>query len=111
MAVRTPSTKKKGANRQGAKAVKKLERVSSTGDLTPHEATMFRAFSARANFLAQDRPAYCISDKRTLSRIRSTEPSKLHETQERCALLDWPATPCLSVCVAKEAHTFGHIRR
>ena len=63
MAVRTPSTKKKGANRQGAKAVKKLERVSSTGDLNPHEATMFRAFSARANYLAQDRPDIALSTK------------------------------------------------
>jgi len=63
MAVRTPSTKKKGANRQGAKAVKKLERVSSTGDLNPHEATMFRAFSARANYVAQDRPDISLSTK------------------------------------------------
>ena len=62
-AIRTPSTKKKGANRQGAKAVKKLERVSSTGDLNPHEATMFRAFSARANYLAQDRPDIAFSTK------------------------------------------------
>ena len=32
-AVRTKSTKKKGANRQGAKVVKKLERVRSSGGL------------------------------------------------------------------------------
>ena len=55
-AVRTPSTKRKGSDRQGATAVKKLERVNPTEDLTPHEATMFGAFSARANYLAQDRP-------------------------------------------------------
>ena len=55
-AARTPSAKKKGPNRQGAKAVKKLERVSGTGDLNPTEATLFRALSARANYLAQDRP-------------------------------------------------------
>ena len=55
-AARTPSAKKKGPNRQGAKAVKKLERASGTGDLNPTEATLFRALSARANDLAQDRP-------------------------------------------------------
>ena len=62
-ANRTPGVKNKHAGRQGAKAVKKLERVSSSGDLTPAEATAFRALSARANYLAQDRPDIAFSTK------------------------------------------------
>ena len=63
MAARTKSAKKKGPARKGAKAVKKLERVSSEGDLNPQEATTFRALSARANYLAQDRPDIAFSTK------------------------------------------------
>ena len=55
-ANRTPGVNKKSAKRQGAKAVKKLERVSTSGDLSSAEATMSRALSARANYRAQDRP-------------------------------------------------------
>ena len=63
-AARTASSKKKyGPQRQGAKAVKRLERVSGSGDLTPVEATAYRAFSARANYLAQDRPNLAFSTK------------------------------------------------
>lgn len=62
-AARTPSTKKKGPQRQGAKAVKKLERTSGFGDMTPAEATTYRALSARANDLAQDRPDVAFSTK------------------------------------------------
>ena len=50
-------------NRQGAKAVKNLERVGSTGDLNTHEATMLGAVSGRANDLAQDRPDIAFSTK------------------------------------------------
>ena len=62
-AVRTPGVNNKHAKRQGAKAVKKLERIHSSGDLTPVEATGFRALSARANYLAQDRPDLAFSTK------------------------------------------------
>ena len=62
-AVRTPGVNNKHAKRQGAKAVKKLERIHSSGDLSPVEATGFRALSARANYLAQDRPDLAFSTK------------------------------------------------
>ena len=63
--ARTPSTKPKyGPARKGAKAVKKLERLEfGSHTLTPEEATMFRALSARANYLAQDRPDIAFSTK------------------------------------------------
>ena len=51
-AVRTPGVNNKHSKRQGAKAVKKLERIHSSGDLSPVEATGFRALSARAKDLA-----------------------------------------------------------
>ena len=56
--VRTKPAKsnKYAVERQGAKAVKKMEKVSDTYLLSPEDATMFRALSARGNYLAQDRP-------------------------------------------------------
>ena len=63
-AARTVSTKNKFQKKQGAKAVKKLERFESTSfALTPDEATMYRALSARANYIAQDRPDIAFSTK------------------------------------------------
>ena len=63
-AVRTPSTKNRFKARQGAKAVKKLEWLESASTvLTPEEATTYRALSARANYLAQDRPDVAFSTK------------------------------------------------
>ena len=66
-ATRTPPAYKKGgpaAKRQGAKAVKKMERsADSSFILSPEEATLFRALSARANFLSQDRPDINFSTK------------------------------------------------
>ena len=60
--TRSPSTKRKGPNRQGTKAIKKLERLSSSGDLTPRRGnTFFRALSARANCLAQGQPDLAFS--------------------------------------------------
>ena len=53
-----------GAKRQGAKAVKKMERAANADFLlTREEATMFRALSARANFLSQDKPDINFSTK------------------------------------------------
>ena len=44
--------------------VKKLEQLSSTSfELSPEEATMYRALSARANYLAQDRLDISFSSK------------------------------------------------
>ena len=54
-AARTPPAKKPQTKRAGAKAVKQMERVSSEYTLSPEDATTYRALSARANFLSQDR--------------------------------------------------------
>ena len=58
-AVRTKPIKKghPGAKRQGARAVKQLERAANAEFLlSREEATLYRALSARANFLSQDKP-------------------------------------------------------
>ena len=66
-AVRTPPAHKPGgpgAKRQGAKAVKKMERLSTDAYvLPPADATMFRQLSARTNFLSQDRANINFSTK------------------------------------------------
>ena len=64
-ATRTPPAKKgKGGARAGAKTVKKMEQLQSVGhELSPEEATMYRALSARANYLAQDRTDIAFSCK------------------------------------------------
>ena len=55
-AVRTASSKKKNAGRQGARSVKKIEMEGNAHDLlSPEGATTYRALSARGNFLSQDR--------------------------------------------------------
>ena len=62
-ANRTPPAKK-AHGRQGAKQVKKLEQLSSTSyALSPEEATMYRALSARCNYLAQDKADIRLSAK------------------------------------------------
>ena len=64
-AARTSSTKNKFKGRQGIKAVKTLERLESTAQiLTPEKATTYRALSARADYLAQDKPDAAFSTKR-----------------------------------------------
>ena len=57
-AARTkPVEKPTAKTRAEAKATKKLERlVSKDSELEPAKATHFRALSARANYLSQDRP-------------------------------------------------------
>ena len=58
-AVRTKPIKKghPGAKRQGARAVKQLEGAANADFLlSGEEATLYRALSARANFLSQDKP-------------------------------------------------------
>ena len=64
-ANRTPPAQKNkyAAKRQGAKAVKKMEQISDAYLLSSEDATMFRALSARANYLAQDRPDIGYSTK------------------------------------------------
>ena len=65
LAVRTPpANNNKYQKRSGAKATKKLEQLESVGhELNPKEATVFRALSARANYLAQDRIDIAYSSK------------------------------------------------
>ena len=60
-----PSAKNKyGPARAGAKQVKAMERLESSGPtLNSAEATIFRALSARANYLAQDRPDIAFATK------------------------------------------------
>ena len=66
-AVRAPPAHKPGgpgAKRQGTKAVKKMERLSTDAYvLPPADATMFRQLSARTNFLSQDRADINFSTK------------------------------------------------
>ena len=62
-AIRTPPAKKNGAKRAGAKKVKAMERISDAYTLSPEDATNFRALSARANFLSQDRTDIGFSTK------------------------------------------------
>ena len=53
-----------GAKRKGAKAVKRMERAANASFiLSREEATLFRALSARAHFLSQDRPDINFSTK------------------------------------------------
>ena len=53
-----------GPKRKGAKAVKRMERAADADFLlNREEATLFRALSARANFLSQDRPDISFSTK------------------------------------------------
>ena len=47
----------------GAKAVKSMEKISDAYVLSPEDATNFRALSARANFLSQDRTDIGYSSK------------------------------------------------
>ena len=56
-------TANKYKKRAGAKAVKAFERESGVGKLNESDATTFRALSARANYLAQDRPDISFSAK------------------------------------------------
>ena len=63
-AARKSGPKKIPAARQGAKKAKAMERLQSAGPiLDPEEATSFRALSARANYLAQDRPDIAFATK------------------------------------------------
>ena len=59
-----PVPKPHGKKRAGAREVKKLERIQYEGyELSPQDATTFRALSARGNFLSQDRADISYSSK------------------------------------------------
>ena len=62
-AMKSPK-KRKVVTRAGAKKVKQFEQlVSPREELSPAEATSFRALAARANYLAQDRPDIAFAAK------------------------------------------------
>ena len=65
MATRTkPKVPAKYKQRMGAKKAKKLELSSDSGHtLSPANATLYRALSARCNYLSQDRPDLAFSSK------------------------------------------------
>ena len=82
-AARTPPVKKSFAKRAGAKEVKKLERLQYEGfELSPQDATTFRALSARGNFLSQDRADISYSSKE-LCRDFAIPNKKSHEKLKR----------------------------
>jgi len=102
MMAALPRTKPAQSNkyavkRQGAKAVKQMEKVSDTYLLSPEDATMFRALSARGNYLAQDKARYQFRDEGALPRIFQTEPQLLPTSEEIGPLLDWQTQACLQV--------------
>ena len=83
-AVRTKPVKKPhGKKRAGAKEVKKLERIQYEGfELSPQDATTFRALSARGNFLSMDRADINYSSKE-LCRDFAVPNKKSHEKLKR----------------------------
>ena len=110
-AARTPSAKKKGPNRQGAKAVKKSERVSGTGDLNPTEATIFRALSARANYLAQDRPDLAFSTKELCREFAVPNQASYQKLKKGNSLPCWLASIGICLWLARHAITPRRIYR
>ena len=59
-----PVNSNKYKKRLGAKQAKKLEMADdASGNLSPQDATMYRALSARCNYLSQDRPDISYASK------------------------------------------------
>ena len=85
-ATRTKPVKKPpGKKRAGAREVKKLERIQYEGfELSPQDATTFRALSARGNFLSMDRTDISYSSKE-LCRDFSVPNKKSYEKLKRMA--------------------------
>ena len=87
-ATRTPGIKHKGAKRQGAKAVNKLEALPvGTTVLEPKDATHFKALAARGNCLAQDRPdlAFACNESRREFAVPNARPfEKLKRVGRDC---------------------------
>ena len=63
LANQTPPARKAQQKRKGAKTVKKMEQAPTSYTQSPEDATNFRALSARANYLSQDRPDIGFSTK------------------------------------------------
>ena len=74
-----PLPKAAAKKRAGAKTVKRLERLASAGyELTPADATSYRAISARSNYLSSDRVDIAYAGKE-LCRDFSVPNQKSHE--------------------------------
>ena len=59
-----PVNTNKYKKKVGAKRAKQLEMAEdASGDLCPEDATMYRALSARCNYLSQDRPDISYASK------------------------------------------------
>ena len=74
-AVRTPpANNAKFKKRAGARKVKDFERAQAMADgsLTPESATLYRAMSARGNYLSQDRVDVSYSTKELCRHLFST---------------------------------------
>ena len=72
-AVRTPSAKNNLQNgtRHGARTIRQLEQNLTHRDaLTPDHATLFRALSARANYLSQDRPDVAFPQRNSVDTLQ-----------------------------------------
>ena len=87
--TRTPQAAKPGygAKRAGAKAVKKMERESVEYKLSPADATTFRALSARANYLSQDRADIGFSPKEVCREIVIPNRNSQGKLKRVCRLL------------------------
>ena len=80
-----PAASNKYKKRMGAKKAKSLERLESKGfELSPAEATTYRALAARSNYLAQDRCDIAFAAKE-LCREFATPTKKSHEKLKRLA--------------------------
>ena len=86
--VRTPSSKNKFQKRQGAKAVKKVEMEGNMDDLLePEQATTFRALTARANYLSQDRVDTSYSTKELCREFAAPANSSLQRLKRLARFL------------------------
>ena len=85
-ATRTPpAASNKCKNIMGAKEAKRLERLESKGfELSPVEATTYRALAARSKYLAQDRCDIAFAAKELFLEF-ATPTKKPHERLKRLA--------------------------
>ena len=84
-AIRTPSAKKKMQKRQGARYAKRIEITADEHDtLSPEAATSYRARTARANYLSQDRIDISDASKELCKYLFCAFYSFLEPTKETC---------------------------
>ena len=87
-ATRTKPLKKQGQKRVGAKKAKKLEiSEDSSYQLSPADATIYRALAARCNYLAQDRPDIAFSSKELCREFSVPTQSSFKKLKRLCRYL------------------------